>query len=146
VEKVSCSLKFLTREDIVKLNRRHIETTGGSYFEPDNLRNPDSLEWVLDAIQYPLFGIDQYPTLTEKAAMLAWVIIKGHVFYDGCKRTGMSALQLFLKQNDYQLNVTTDEIVEVALRIAGGYTEEDYSYEEFVQWVRDKLSLIPPIK
>jgi death-on-curing protein len=131
-------LIFPTYEDIVRLNRRHIEQTGGSYSEPDNLKTPGSLEWVLEAIQYPLFGIDHYPTLAEKAAILAWVIIRGHVFHDGCKRTGMSALDIFIRANGYQLDASDDEIVEVALRIAGA--EEDYSREELVQWIRSKLT------
>jgi len=99
---------------------------------------PGSLEWVLEAIQYPLFGADRYPTLVEKAAMLAWIIIRDHVFYDGCKRTGMSALESIIEWNGCQLNATIDEVVEVALRIAGGLAE-DYPFEEFVHWVRDRL-------
>jgi death-on-curing protein len=130
-------LIFPTREDIVKLNRRHIERTKGLYVEPDNLKNPGSLEWVLEAIQYPLFGVEKYLTLPEKAAVLAWTIIKNHVFHDGCKRTGMSALEIFVEQNDHQLNATNDEIEDVALKVAGA---EAYSFDEFAEWVRGKIS------
>ncbi len=130
---------FPTRQDIVRLNRRHIEESGGLYLEPDNLRNSGSLEWVLEAIQYPLFGIDHYPTLAEKAAMLAWVIIRNHVFHDGCKRTGMSALDAFVRLNGFELGASDDEIVEAALQVAGGEADTTIAFEEFVQWVRDKL-------
>jgi death-on-curing protein len=133
-------LIFPTYEDIIRLNHLHIEETGGYYLEPDNLLNLGGLKWVLDIIQYPLFCVDHYPTLAEKAAILAWVVIKDHVFYDGCKRTGMSALEIFIGVNGYQLNASDDEIVNVALRIAGGYAEENYSFEELVQWVREKVS------
>jgi len=133
-------LKLPTREDIVRTNRLHIELTGGDYQGPDNLLYPGSLEWVLEAIQYPLSDIDLYPSVAEKAARLAWTIIRGHVFRDGNKRTGMSALQAMIRLNGYRLDVTADEIVEIALGIAGGY-EEDYSYEEFVRWVRSKIRL-----
>lgn len=141
--KTSRPLKIPTFRDIVETNRRHIERTGGEYYEPDNLLNRGSLEWVLEAIQYPLFGTDCYPTLAEKVAILAWTIIDGHVFYDGNKRTGMSALQAMTRLNGYQLNVTVEEIVQVALRIARG-REDDYSFEEFVQWIRGKLILKTP--
>jgi death-on-curing protein len=127
------------REDIVLLNRRHIEQSGGMYVEPDNLIKPGSLEWVLEAIQYPLFSTDPYPTLCEKAAILAWTIIDDHVFYDGCKRTGMSALEIFIEENGFRLNATNEEILGVALRIAGGYPEEEYSFEQFAQWVRSMV-------
>jgi len=131
-------LRFPTREDVVRLNRRHIEETGGIFVEPDNLMKPGSLGWVLEAIQYPLFGADPYPTLAEKAAMLAWIIIRDHVFYDGCKRTGMSALEGIIEWNGCQLNATVDEVVEVALRIARG-SAEDYPFEELVHWVGARL-------
>jgi len=134
-------LIFPTREDIIKLNRRHIEKSRNFYVGLDNLRNSNSLEWVLEAIQYPLFGVDNYPTLAEKAAILAWTIIDGHVFYDGNKRTGMSALDILIRQNGYQLDASNDEFVEIALRIANKNPEQDYTFDEFAEWVRDKLIL-----
>lgn len=131
---------FPAREDIIKLNRRHIEKSENFYVAPDNVRNPDSLEWVLEAIQYPLFDVDKYPTIAEKAALLAWIIIDGHVFYDGNKRTGMSILDIFLRQNGYRLIASNDEIVDIALRIAGKNTEKNYTLDEFIQWVKGRLA------
>jgi death-on-curing protein len=125
-------LKFPTLEDIVKHNRQHLKAVG-------HLKERGSLEWVLDAIQHPIFGVDRYPTLVEKAAKLTWTIIHGHVFWDGNKRTGMSVLYAFLRWNGYRLNATDEETVEIALRVAGARTEGDYTYEEFVQWVRDRI-------
>ena len=130
---------FPTRDQIVRLNRRHLEIAGTLYVQPDNLRNSSSLEWVLDVIQYPLFGVDHYPTLAEKGACLAWTIITGHVFHDGNKRTGMSAMDVFIRQNGYQLSCSNEEIVEIALRIAARNTPDDYTLDEFVEWVRSKL-------
>jgi death-on-curing protein len=95
------------------------------------------LEWVLDAIQCPLFGIDPYPTLVEKAALLAWTIIDGHVFHDGNKRTGISALKIFLRVNGYDTKASDDELIEVALRIAVG--GEGYSLRDFTQWIGERL-------
>lgn len=135
--KTGIPLVFPTRANIVELNLRHINETGGEYLGVDNLRNSNSLEWVLDAIQYPLF--DRYPTIEEKAATLTWIIITDHVFFDGCKRTGMSALEIFLKLNGFQLESSTDEIVNVALRIAKRQPDEKFSREEFVEWVKSKM-------
>jgi death-on-curing protein len=111
--------------------------TGGEFFPPENLINSGSLEWVLDAIQYPLFGIDHYPTIVEKAAILAWTIIEGHVFFDGCKRTGMSTLDGFLRLNGCSLNASNDEVVEAACEVAKAHTGEGYSYEQFVHWIQE---------
>lgn len=132
-------MRFPTLEDIVKINRRHLDTSGEEYFEPDNLRDTGGLEWVLEAIQYPLFGVERYPTLVEKAARLAWQIIAGHLFWDGNKRTGMSVLHGFLRINSCLLNVSNDEIVEIAQRVAQANSQKSYTYEEFVQWLRDRI-------
>jgi death-on-curing protein len=139
MENASRPLRFPTLEDIVKLNRRHIEQGEGMYVGVDNLKEQGSLECVLDAIQYTLFDVDRYPDLVEKAARLTWIIISGHVFWDGNKRTGMSVLYIFLRLNDYQLDVTNDETVGIACRVADRDSEEHCSYEEFVQWVRDRI-------
>jgi len=133
-------VKFPTREEIIKINRRHIAEGGGGYLGSENVINLGSLEWVLDAIQYPLFGVDRYPTLEEKAAILAWTIIKSHVFFDGNKRTGMTALIHFIRLNRYQLNASSNEIVEVAVKIASE-SKLGFPLQEFVRWVRSKLVL-----
>jgi death-on-curing protein len=129
-----------TWEDIILLNHRLIEETGGLWIGPDNLRNSGSLKWVLEAIQYPLFGFDLYPTLAEKAALLAWIIIDDHVFHDGCKRTGMAALEVFILLNGYRLGASGDEIRDVAILVAQS-TQIGYTRDDFVSWVRGKICL-----
>jgi len=137
-------LKFPTREDIVKANLRHIQENGGDWNGPENTINPGSLEWVLEAIGYPLFDVEMYPSLAEKAAILAWTIIDSHVFLDGCKRTGMSVMEAFLISNGYGLNATGNEIKDVAIRIASR-VEVGYSFEEFCEWVRQRTNTDGPM-
>lgn len=132
---------FPTRDDIVKLNRYHITQTGGTFIGSDNLRSSGSLEWVLDAIQHPLFGIDHYPTFVEKAARLSWTIAAGHIFHDGNKRTSVSTLLIFFQINGYRLNASHDEIINIMVRISAPDTEEYSSYEEYVGWIRNKIAL-----
>lgn len=132
-------MRFPTRADIVRLNRRHLDNAGEEFIGADNLINEGSLEWVLEAIQHPLFVVDRYPTLTEKGARLAWTIIRGHVFFDGNKRTGMSALEALLKMGGYRLAADKEEMKEVALRVAGA--RGSYSFGEFVKWIRSKIQL-----
>ncbi|MEA3396180.1 MAG: type II toxin-antitoxin system death-on-curing family toxin [Chloroflexota bacterium] len=135
---------FPTRGDIIGLNRYHIEHTGGLYQGIENLLNPGSLEWVLDAIQYPLFGVDLYPTLVAKAALLTWAIIGGHIFHDGNKRTGAAILQIFLRQNGYDITASDDELIEVALKVAEG-SEENFTVEDLTQWIGSRLCLEPNV-
>ncbi|HCU56687.1 MAG TPA: hypothetical protein DF984_00405 [Anaerolineaceae bacterium] len=104
------------REHIIRINHQVIKSTKGLFVPPDNLSNPNSLEWVLNTIQYPLS--DLYETLESKASLLAWTIIRSHVFNDGNKRTGMVALETFLKINGENIEATDDEIKEIALYVA----------------------------
>lgn len=129
------------REEIIKLNQYHINKTGGFFKSPDNLLNRNSLEWVLNAVQFPLFGLDPYPTIAAKASLLTWVIISRHVFYDGNKRTGISALQIFLLVNGYKINATYKEYEDIALAIARG-KEEKYPWEYLLNWVEKRSELI----
>jgi len=94
---------------------------GGRYVEANNnLSNTSSLEYILEAIQYPIYGVDKYPSLIDKAAALAWWIIEGHIFIDGNKRTGMQAAIEFLEINGAITQFDTESIVTIAIEIASG--------------------------
>lgn len=135
------SLKFPLFEDVVNDNYYHLTGANQEHFQQIFLKEQGKLEWVLETIQYPLFGMERYPSIADKAALLAWTIIKGHIFWDGNKRTGMSVLITFLRSNGYRLNITPQEIVEIALQVAGKDTERIFLYEEFLDWIRKKLIL-----
>ena len=130
------TLQVLTVRDIVEINRRMIEEFGGVFFTGDrNLANPGSLEHVLEEVQGSLFEHEVYPTIVEKAAAIAWRIIRGHVFHDGNKRTGMEACRIFLDLNGYVMYIDF-EIVKVAIRVAIG----DMEFGEFVHWLKKRTN------
>jgi death-on-curing protein len=119
-----------TLEEVVVLNRRLInEYGGGLYCGATNLANRNSLDHALAQMQYNIFGVDKYPTVFDKAALLAWRIIAGHVFYDGNKRTGMASAMMFLAVNGYPVAIKM-ETVDIALRIAQG----QMTLEQLAQW------------
>lgn len=112
-----------------------IAAYGGFFTEgDDNLANPGSLTHTLEMIQGSFFGHDPYPTVVEKAAILAWRIIKGHVFHDGNKRTGVESCRLMLDLNGYTMKVDR-EVVDMAIQIC----EEQVSFGDFVQWLEERL-------
>jgi len=132
---------FPTREIIVEHNRIIIDSTIGFFVPPENLLNSDGLEWVLEIIQYPLFGINPYPTLVEKAAILVWTIINDHVFIDGNngnKRTAMFIMETFLNMNGFSLESTTTEMVKIALNIAN-YRKDSFTFDDLTTWIRNGL-------
>ncbi|MCL4506673.1 MAG: type II toxin-antitoxin system death-on-curing family toxin [Chloroflexi bacterium] len=107
-----------TIEEVIVLNRRLIKEYGGGFYcGSTNLMNRDSLEHALTQMQYTIFGVDRYPTVFDKAALLALRIITGHVFYDGNKRTGMASAMMFLTVNGYPVTIPM-ETVDIALQIA----------------------------
>jgi len=132
------ALKVLTRADIITINRRMIQLFGGIYFQnDDNLANPRSLDYVLEAIQGSLFGRELFPTILEKAAAIGFRTITRHVFHDGNKRTGMEACRLFLEQNGYLMRIDR-EVVDVAIKIASN----QFSLEEFGQWLVARTEML----
>ena len=128
--------KTLTVADVVEINRRMITHFGGIFFEGDNnLANRGSLEYVLEEIHGSLYGQELYPDLFQKAALIAWRIIVGHIFHDGNKRTGMESCRLFLELNGQILKMDR-EIVDVALRIATHQIE----FDDFVEWLKNRTT------
>ena len=63
----------------------------------------DAFSSSLGAITQTFGGEDLYPSISEKAANLLYLIIKDHPFYDGNKRIGALLFVIFLTINDYHL-------------------------------------------
>lgn len=112
---------FIELDDICEINRIWIERYGGRYVAGNNnFSNRASLEYILEVIQFRIFGVDRFPTLIDKAAALAWWIIEGHVFIDGNKRTGMQAAIALLEINEARTDFNTDFLIEISLGVAMG--------------------------
>lgn len=125
---------FPTFEEILAINKEQVTRYEGFFVPPNNLKEEGALKWVLDAIQYPLFGIDNYPTLIKKATILTWTITAGHVFHDGIKRTGMSTGLSFLLLNGKVISVSPEEIEDVALLVADS-TNKGFTEIDLEQWL-----------
>ena len=117
-------------DDLVKLNGKIIDLYGGQYVGFDNLRSRDSLENTLYLIDNKVFGVDQFPTLMEKAAALGECIIARHVFWDGNKRTGIYATWMFLKANGVIVDLDAS-VEDLAVNIASGAA----GFDEFLDWL-----------
>ena len=62
-----------------------------------------SFDSTLGSITQTFDGKDVYPSISEKAANLLYLVIKDHPFYDGNKRIGALLFIVFLTINDYHL-------------------------------------------
>lgn len=129
------TLQTLTKSEIVQINRRMIQQFGGIFFSGnENIHNSGSLDYLIGTIEGSVLDFDPYPTIIEKAALLAWRIITGHIFIDGNKRTGLESCRLFLEINGFDLPIDHD-IVTIALKIA----KKEITFLDFVEWLNKRI-------
>jgi len=111
---------YLTANDIVEIHLGLAQdfARAGKPFEVGTL-SPEKLEVAVAPPRQSSGGVELYSDLFMKAAVLARGIIRGHVFVDGNKRTGMESALLFPEYNGWSVNLPTGEYVSLALAIVG---------------------------
>jgi len=127
---------YLTADDILTLNRWWIQDYGG--FQPGAgvPRDRDRLDYLIEAVESDVFGQELYPSLEAKAAAYAFYIIRGHIFIDGNKRTGMSCALRLLERNGCALkSLSQDEIVDVAMAVA----DRTMTLDDVTRWLQSRL-------
>jgi len=133
-------MNYLTKPQIVTINRLTTTIHGGNFVEPSNFLNENAIDYLIDAVQSELFGAPLYPTISEKAGVYVFNIIANHVFTDGNKRTGLEAGLIFMKLNGYCLSpsVTDQRLTEFILSVASG----DQKLEDVQEWIKNNSVLI----
>ncbi|CAD6492348.1 MAG: hypothetical protein CHKLHMKO_00261 [Candidatus Argoarchaeum ethanivorans] len=96
--------KYLTKENIIRLHKRIVETTGGE----KGMLNEGILSFVLDLIRTEKLYSENIGDLFARAGILLRGIISGHPFVDGNKRAGFEATDVFLRMNGYYLEANAD--------------------------------------
>ena len=90
----------------------------------------DSFKSSIGQIYQTFGGIDLYPSVEEKAAMLLYLVTKNHSFSDGNKRIAASLFLWFLNGNGILYNsdgskrIADNTLVALTLMIAESRTEE----------------------
>ena len=82
---------ILSKEQILNLHSQLIKKFGGI----DGIRDEGLLESALNNSYSAYFGLENYPTVEEKAARLAYSLTKNHPFLDGNKRIGVLIILIF---------------------------------------------------
>ena len=99
-----------------RLAREHL-----SFDEPIpdfETRFPHRLESCLLTPFMRFGGRSPYPSLTAKAAMLLYLLIKNHPFQNGNKRLAITTLLIFLHKNGKWLKVEPDAFYEFTVWMA----------------------------
>jgi death-on-curing protein len=87
---------------------------------------------ALAAPQASFDGIEFYPELERKAAVLLEHLVKNHPLPDGNKRTAYATMWMFITINGSTWTLEDpDEIVPMIIRVASG----EISTEELTEWV-----------
>lgn len=119
---------MLTTEYVWLLHKLVIETSGGEV----GVRDSNLLDSAVSGIYQTFDGVDLYLTKEEKAARLAFNLIKDHAFLDGNKRTGLLAMLSFLPITGVYLKYSDKELVRLGLSLAEGKMQ----YEDLLVWVK----------
>ena len=117
----------LTVDEIILLHEKLIEKTGGL----SGIRDKGMLESAVYSVIQSFDGKDVYKTPCERAARLAFAIIKNHAFLDGNKPIGILVLLITLKLNHIIIKFTQQELIELGLSIADG----SMNYENILDWI-----------
>lgn len=105
-------MKQVVLADVLAFNRALIERYTGTYFPPDNLKQPKALDYLLDLCRNNvIFGVPQYPTVSHVAALLLYKMVNGHYFHDGNKRTAVMTMRYFLFVNGYEMKKRLQTVV-----------------------------------
>ncbi|HMR47709.1 MAG TPA: type II toxin-antitoxin system death-on-curing family toxin [Arachnia sp.] len=67
-----------------------------------------------------LFGVEAYPSLDQKAAVLLESIVRNHALVDGNKRLGWLATVVFYGLNGLDVDAPDDEAYDMVVAVAGG--------------------------
>lgn len=134
------TIKNLAYDEVLDIYRSHIEQFGGYCAIRDN----NALLAVIANPQRQFGGRDLYPTLSSKAAILVFSMIKNHPFVDGNKRTAFICGRVFLRLNGFDVN-SIEAYYNLILKIAeGSATKEDVA--EWFEISIDTLSRRRQIK
>lgn len=95
----------------------------------------DLLDSALHAPQAGFGDVEFYPEFADKAAVLTVRIAKNHPLPDGNKRLAWQSLTLFCALNGFDLDVPTDEAVDLMLGVASG----DHNEAAVAAWLTERI-------
>lgn len=123
---------FLTLDEVIELHAQQIELYGGS----EGLRDPAALESSIATPAVTFGGHYLHETIPAMAAAYLFHLCQNHPFVDGNKRTGANAAITFLLMNDWDIDITEEELVNLVLGVASGAASKQNLTEAFAERCR----------
>ena len=142
VEKKSNQTKYLTVDLIKRIHsvfqKRFMEI--GEPIPPLTALHDHEIENLALLPQQAFYGVDAYPTLESKAAILFYKVNKSQIFPNGNKRLSLGLLFVFLDMNNKKLSITADEATAKALELANTPAEDFEKVKiELENWIKKNL-------
>lgn len=120
-------MRYLSLAEALELYSRIMEQSKRTI----GVRDLNALESALIQPRMTFDGKELYPTIVEKASVLAYSIIRNHPFLDGNKRTGHAVMEVFLILNGFEIQAPVDEQEDIILQLASGSLDRD----KLMQWL-----------
>lgn len=113
--------------DLLEQHALVVKASGGA----DGVRDLGVLQSAVAKPFKTFDGVDLYPAVLEKAAVLLESIVVNYPFVDGNKRAGYTVTRSFLKINGIDIVATLDQRYEFVIAVASG----EMHYEEILAWL-----------
>jgi death-on-curing protein len=123
---------WLTKSIVEAIHISQIREHGGQY----GIRDINLLE---SALARPMnrWAYAQESDIVILAAAYGYGLAKNHSFIDGNKRVAFMAMYTFLGLNDYEIDATEPEVVDLMLGVADSSIPE----EQLIRWLR--MHIVP---
>ena len=108
---------------------------------PFSTHTEQLLDSALNLPKQTFGGADLYKTLTDKAIILYYALIKNHPFPNGNKRMATASLLVFLFINNYWLETTPAELAEWAIKVAES-KQKDPMIVELGLWLEGRIKKV----
>ncbi|MFM8447548.1 MAG: type II toxin-antitoxin system death-on-curing family toxin [Candidatus Nanopelagicaceae bacterium] len=96
------------------------------------------IESAIAAPQSSFIGLDPYPELFDKAAILAFHLARNHALPDGNKRLAFLSAYEFCWINGYELEFDVDQAEQIFFGLAAGTV----NIQELTIWIKNGMRKI----
>lgn len=118
-------IEYLTLEDVLAL----IDD-----LKVGPIRDIGLLDSAVHRPQATVFGVDAYPKVDQKAAVLLESLVRNHSLIDGNKRIGWLATVVFYGLNDIELEAPDDDAYELVIAIASSAVAYEVVAAHLAKW------------
>ena len=113
----------ITLADVLVIHELLLERFGGMRGITEH--GFGKLEAAVAAPDVSMFGVDLYPDIRSKAAVLFFRLARSHGFTDGNKRVALVALIDLLERHELRLDASEDELYDFVMAVASSSTREE---------------------